>query len=209
MSSTVKADPDPLVSANISAVSTKQAAIIGAVAVALAAILSLLSAVISGNISARATAKVTDEQIASEMEKSRTEFTRTQRQDAYATMLADENQLRFIEWRIRNIVNTDRPLKDYLKQANLADDQLMILARDVGNVEVIGGAASITAVDAMQALHWRRSGWISYGRDQLAKDRQMDRKKKQDLIAGIVGEDPKLLQLQVDFKVAARADLAN
>lgn len=76
-------------SAHISAVSTKQAATIGACAALIAGALSLVAAVVSGNIAAQATARTTAEQVSAQTQLSRTEFMRNERKSVYTNLLND------------------------------------------------------------------------------------------------------------------------
>jgi hypothetical protein len=86
--------PDPTIhAANISAVSNKQVAFIGAITALISAAITIPVAWVSSHSAADSAIKTTTTQITGETERSRAEFLRGQRQSAYGLFLTDYHTL--------------------------------------------------------------------------------------------------------------------
>jgi len=85
--------PAPSPDAHHAAVSTRQAALIGAVAVILSALIAIAASYISASLASTSTLRAASLQVSGENDRSRAEFLRGQRQVLYAQVLDHERAL--------------------------------------------------------------------------------------------------------------------
>ncbi len=102
-----------------------------------------------------------------ETDRSKAEFLRTQRHEAYANLIANETQLSYAEYRFKILFGgLDRrytPTSDQYYDFRKSEDQYLVkLLEGVGNVEVVGAPQAVAAAETMMNIHGDRNRAIVF-----------------------------------------------
>jgi hypothetical protein len=149
-------------SAHLTAISTRQAALIGLVGVLLAAVISVVAGVISARIAGEEAAKTTASQLSGETERSRAEFLRGQRRVLYARVVS---HVRILDLKMQDYVHslqseevTKQQAVIYLRRKGPlgfytlhvpGHQEMVTLDNDRAELAILGSTPVVTAFDEL------------------------------------------------------------